>query len=156
MRARSGRRRCFGEKYGDEVRVVSMGAPGGSGKGRDGATYSLELCGGTHVRQTGDIGLFVIVWEQRVERRCAPDRGADRAGGASPSGEPRGHRLAEVARAEGPGRGGARAGQGAAGRAQALANEVAQLRRELALAGGAGRAAPERARSAACPSSRRC
>jgi alanyl-tRNA synthetase len=52
-----GAQALFGEKYGDEVRVVSMGTLGGSGKGRDGETYSLELCGGTHVRQTGDIGL---------------------------------------------------------------------------------------------------
>src|SRR5690606_39491878 len=42
----------FGEKYGDEVRVVSMGtATRGSKAGK---TYSLELCGGTHVRRTGD------------------------------------------------------------------------------------------------------
>jgi len=51
----------FGEKYGDEVRVVSMG--GGNG-GRD--HYSTELCGGTHVRRTGDIGLFVITGETAV------------------------------------------------------------------------------------------
>jgi alanyl-tRNA synthetase len=49
----------FGEKYGDEVRVVSMG---GEGEGR----YSVELCGGTHVRRTGDIGLFKIVGEGAV------------------------------------------------------------------------------------------
>jgi alanyl-tRNA synthetase len=50
----------FGEKYGDEVRVVSMGTRG------DGSTYSLELCGGTHVRALGDIGLFKLVGESAV------------------------------------------------------------------------------------------
>ena len=53
----------FGEKYGDEVRVVSMGRRAGSGKGVDGQTYSLELCGGTHVGRTGQIGTFVTVAE---------------------------------------------------------------------------------------------
>jgi alanyl-tRNA synthetase len=51
----------FGEKYGDEVRVVSMGrAPDGQ------SIYSLELCGGTHVNATGDIGLFKLVSEGAV------------------------------------------------------------------------------------------
>jgi alanyl-tRNA synthetase len=51
----------FGEKYGDEVRVVSMGrAPDGK------SIYSLELCGGTHVGATGDIGLFKLVSEGAV------------------------------------------------------------------------------------------
>jgi alanyl-tRNA synthetase len=50
----------FGEKYGDEVRVVSMGGVD------DGHTFSTELCGGTHVRRTGDIGLFKIVGEAAV------------------------------------------------------------------------------------------
>jgi alanyl-tRNA synthetase len=49
----------FGEKYGDEVRVVSMGSERGK-------TYSLELCGGTHVRALGDIGLFTVVGEGAV------------------------------------------------------------------------------------------
>ncbi|MEO0370039.1 MAG: alanine--tRNA ligase [Pseudomonadota bacterium] len=56
-----GAQALFGEKYGDEVRVVSMGVEDGSGKGLGGDTYSLELCGGTHVRQTGDIGVFVTL-----------------------------------------------------------------------------------------------
>jgi alanyl-tRNA synthetase len=51
----------FGEKYGDEVRVLSMGR-----KGDDKRNYSVELCGGTHVRATGDIGLFRIVSESAV------------------------------------------------------------------------------------------
>ncbi|MHA1564604.1 MAG: alanine--tRNA ligase-related protein, partial [Alphaproteobacteria bacterium] len=52
----------FGEKYGDEVRVVSMG----SGDGDGGERFSTELCGGTHVVRTGDIGLLKIVSEGAV------------------------------------------------------------------------------------------
>jgi alanyl-tRNA synthetase len=51
----------FGEKYGEEVRVVAMGA--GNAKK---SAYSIELCGGTHVNRTGDIGLFVITGEGAV------------------------------------------------------------------------------------------
>ena len=49
----------FGEKYGDEVRVLSMGTD-------DGKIYSVELCGGTHARRLGDIGLFKITGESAV------------------------------------------------------------------------------------------
>ena len=60
----SGARALFGEKYGDEVRVVSMGqAPNGTGANR---TFSIELCGGTHVARTGDIGLVTVVSEGAV------------------------------------------------------------------------------------------
>jgi alanyl-tRNA synthetase len=60
----SGAMALFGEKYGDEVRVVSMGkaiAPDRAGK-----TYSTELCGGTHVGRTGEIGLVTVVSEAAV------------------------------------------------------------------------------------------
>jgi alanyl-tRNA synthetase len=53
----------FGEKYGEEVRVLSMGRGDWQGSGN---SYSVELCGGTHVRATGDIGLFRIVSESAV------------------------------------------------------------------------------------------
>ena len=56
-----GAQALFGEKYGDEVRVVSMGHQQDTGKGIGGETYSLELCGGIHVKKTGEIGAFTIL-----------------------------------------------------------------------------------------------
>ncbi|MDX9861734.1 MAG: alanine--tRNA ligase [Rhodospirillales bacterium] len=56
---KAGAMALFGEKYGDEVRVVSMGHKGE-------APLTTELCGGTHVRRTGDIGLFKVVSEGAV------------------------------------------------------------------------------------------
>ncbi|PZX18454.1 alanyl-tRNA synthetase [Palleronia aestuarii] len=55
-----GAQALFGEKYGEEVRVISMGRAA-TGKGADGQAWSIELCGGTHVARTGDIGLCVIL-----------------------------------------------------------------------------------------------
>jgi alanyl-tRNA synthetase len=57
----SGARALFGEKYGDEVRVVAMGEGGGNTLG-----WSVELCGGTHVARTGDIGLIAGVTDSGV------------------------------------------------------------------------------------------
>src|SRR3989338_842763 len=133
-----GAQALFGEKYGDEVRVVSMGALDGSGKGADGRTYSLELCGGTHVARTGDIGAFVLLSEsasssgvRRIEAltgQAALDhlRAQDQ-------------RLSDVAAALKT-----HAGdvldrvKALQDERRALANEVAQLRRELAMGGKSG------------------
>ncbi len=56
----SGARALFGEKYGDEVRVVAMGEGGNM------AGWSVELCGGTHVKRTGDIGLISVLSDSGV------------------------------------------------------------------------------------------
>ncbi len=70
----SGARALFGEKYGDEVRVVAMGRPDPGAP----HAFSIELCGGTHVSRTGDIGLIAIMGEgavasgvRRIEARTA-------------------------------------------------------------------------------------
>jgi len=57
----SGARALFGEKYGDEVRVVAMGGTSGNALG-----WSVELCGGTHVKRTGDIGLISVIADSAV------------------------------------------------------------------------------------------
>ncbi len=133
-----GAQALFGEKYGDEVRVVSMGVLEGSAKGADGKTYSLELCGGTHVARTGDIGAMVLLGDsassagvRRIEAltgqaaldhlRQQDARLADIAAiiKAPPS------ELAERIRALFDDR-------------KALVNEVAQLRREVAMGGKSG------------------
>ena len=61
----AGARALFGEKYGDEVRVVSMGK-GPREQGQNALGWSVELCGGTHVRRTGDIGLISVTGESAV------------------------------------------------------------------------------------------
>ena len=138
-----GAQALFGEKYGDEVRVVSMGRLDGSGKGPDGATYSIELCGGTHVPSTGRIGLFATLGES-----------------ASAAGVRRVEALTgEAARRHLTGRAGALAEAATALKARAedvparirsllderraLQSELSQLRRQVAMGGGPADA-PER------------
>ncbi len=138
-----GAQALFGEKYGDEVRVVSMGRQADSGKGSDGATYSLELCGGTHVLRTGDIGAFALLGDsassagvRRIEAltgQAALDhlRGSDA-------------QLMEIASILK-----AQAGdvvnrvRALADERKLLANEVAQLKRQLAMGGGGASEAKE-------------
>jgi alanyl-tRNA synthetase len=62
----AGARALFGEKYGDEVRVVSMGNASRDGAASNALGWSVELCGGTHVRRTGDIGLISVTGESAV------------------------------------------------------------------------------------------
>ncbi|WP_425090200.1 alanine--tRNA ligase [Tropicimonas sp. S265A] len=136
-----GAQALFGEKYGDEVRVVSMGQQANSGKGVQGQTYSLELCGGTHVRQTGDIGVFVTLGDSASSsgvRRIEALTGAAAFAYLSQQD----NRLAETAlslKAQ-PGDVPERV-RALLEERKSLQNEVAQLRRELAMAGGASGAA---------------
>jgi alanyl-tRNA synthetase len=62
----SGARALFGEKYGDEVRVMAMGQDPSTSSGANTLGWSVELCGGTHVNRTGDIGVIFIVAEGGV------------------------------------------------------------------------------------------
>ena len=137
-----GAQALFGEKYGDEVRVVSMGVAD-TGKGPDGRTWSIELCGGTHVSRTGDIGAFVILGDaassagvRRVEAltgQAAIDYLEDQQ-----------RRLAEAAAAlktspaEVPDRVRALLEE-----RRALQQEVEQLRLKVSLGGGGTAATPE-------------
>ena len=131
-----GAQALFGEKYGDEVRVVSMGILEGSSKGADGRTYSLELCGGTHVRRTGDIGAFVALGESASS---AGVRRFEALTGQAALDYLRAQdaRLAEVAATlkASPAEVGERV-KALAEERRALLNEVAQLRRELAMGAG--------------------
>ncbi len=130
-----GAQALFGEKYGDEVRVVSMGRAD-TGKGLDGKTWSIELCGGTHVRQTGDIGLCVLLGDsassagvRRIEALTGEVALAHLADNAK--------RMAEVAAAvKAPVGDVTDRVRALLDERKALQNEVAQLRRELAMSGG--------------------
>ncbi len=134
-----GAQALFGEKYGDEVRVVSMGRREGSAKGANRDTYSIELCGGTHVARTGDIGAFVILGDsassagvRRIEAvtgeaALAHLRAADR-------------RLSEIAALlKAPANDVVERVRALAEERRALAGEIANLKRQLAMGGG-GRA----------------
>jgi alanyl-tRNA synthetase len=127
----------FGEKYGEEVRVVSMGT------GADQRPhYSVELCGGTHVRRTGDIGLFKIVSESAVAsgvRRIEVVTGAAAEAHVREAEEAL-RKAAEAARttpAELPAR-----VLGLVEERRRLERELAEARRLLARGGGGGAAAP--------------
>ncbi len=135
-----GAQALFGEKYGDEVRVVSMGRKD-TGKGANGQTYSLELCGGTHVTRTGDIGAFALTSETASS---AGVRRIEALTGAAAIETLRGRdaRLSEVETLLKTG------GDDVVSRIKslleerkALTNELAQLRRDLAMSGGAGQGA---------------
>ncbi len=133
-----GAQALFGEKYGDEVRVVSMGRLTGSGKGTDGATYSLELCGGTHVARTGEIGVCVILSDSASS---AGVRRIEALTGQAALDHLRAQeaRLAEIAAIlKAPVGDAVDRVRALAEERRALAAEVAQLRREIAMGAGGG------------------
>ncbi len=133
-----GAQALFGEKYGDEVRVVSMGVLEGSAKGAEGNTYSLELCGGTHVARTGDIGAFVLTAEsassagvRRIEALTGQAALAELRRRDRLLAEVEG--LLKVGEAETIAR-----LRAVLDERRALQNEVTQLRRDLAMGGKSG------------------
>lgn len=138
-----GAQALFGEKYGDEVRVVSMGALPGSGKGNEGDTYSLELCGGTHVGRTGDIGMFALTAE------TASAAGIRRIEALTGQAAMQALRRTDAELSEIAGILKAQSGdvvnkvRALAEERKALANEVAQLKRQLAMGGGSDEAAKD-------------
>lgn len=125
----------FGEKYGDEVRVVSMGRGDG-----DRPVYSIELCGGTHVDRTGEIGLFRIVSEGAVSAGVRRVEAVTGAAALAQVAETE-RRLAEAATAlrvnpaEVPER-----VQALLEERRRLERQVAELQRKLATGGGAAEA----------------
>ena len=135
-----GAQALFGEKYGDEVRVVSMGHAAGSGKGGDGNTYSLELCGGTHVTRTGDIGAFVLLGEAASSAGVRRIEGLTGQAALDYLRDQIGHLSAVAGTLKAQPQDLAARVKALMDERKALSNEVAQLRRELAMAGGAGEA----------------
>jgi alanyl-tRNA synthetase len=128
----------FGEKYGEEVRVVTMGSSGGGNR----LAWSIELCGGTHVRRTGDIGYFRIVAESAVSagvRRIEAVTGA--AAEKLVAEEGRLLREAAAALRAGPAQVPERIAALAEDRRR-LERQAAELQKKLA-AGGAAAAGPE-------------
>uniref|UniRef100_UPI0025BBF3A6 alanine--tRNA ligase n=1 Tax=Brevundimonas sp. TaxID=1871086 RepID=UPI0025BBF3A6 len=131
----------FGEKYGDEVRVLTLGR---SLTG-DNAPYSVELCGGTHVARTGDIALFKVVQETGI---AAGVRRIEALTGEAA----RQYLLAQAGVAKGlaqsfkvqTGDVPARV-EALTGSVKALEKQVAELKKQLALGGGgaSANAAPE-------------
>ncbi|MCC7038065.1 MAG: alanine--tRNA ligase, partial [Alphaproteobacteria bacterium] len=129
----------FGEKYDDEVRVLAMGGADIDDPKR---TYSMELCGGTHVRRTGDIGLFKIVGESALASGVRRVEGVTGEGALKYLSEQE-NRLYAVANLL------KTSPADVVARVEALANdkkklekEISDLRRKLA-AGGGGSSAPE-------------
>ncbi|MEJ1161016.1 alanine--tRNA ligase [Prosthecomicrobium sp. N25] len=142
----SGARALFGEKYGEEVRVVSMGRY--TDGNRAGKTYSVELCGGTHVRRTGDIGLVSILGESAVAAGVRRLEAVTATGARRHLGE-QDRRLREVA-------GALRVtAADVVGRVEALVEERRRLERELTEAkkklamGGGGTSAGDGVREVA-------
>ncbi|HRO16053.1 MAG TPA: alanine--tRNA ligase, partial [Paracoccus sp. (in: a-proteobacteria)] len=138
-----GAQALFGEKYGDEVRVVSMGRREGSAKGANNDIYSIELCGGTHVNRTGEIGAFVLLGDsasaagvRRIEALTGQAALAHLRGAEAQLSEIAGLLKAQAGDVVGR-------VKALSDERKALANEVAQLRRELAMGGGGGDAAPK-------------
>ncbi|MDO9638646.1 MAG: alanine--tRNA ligase [Pseudotabrizicola sp.] len=133
-----GAQALFGEKYGDEVRVVSMGVLDGSAKGTEGNTYSLELCGGTHVARTGDIGAFVLLGDSASS---AGVRRIEALTGQAALDHLRQQdaRLSDVAAVlKAPAAEVVERVKALFDERRALQNEVAQLRREVAMGGKSG------------------
>jgi alanyl-tRNA synthetase len=138
-----GARALFGEKYGDEVRVVSMGLRPEGEAGPAGGVYSLELCGGTHVERTGEIGLLRILSEGASAagvRRVEALTGAAALAHVEAQ-EARLRRAAAVLKAQ-PEELADRIA-GLMDERRKLATEVSELRKKLALAGGGSEAAPQ-------------
>jgi alanyl-tRNA synthetase len=140
----SGARALFGEKYGDEVRVVSMGTIEGGDNGS--RPYSVELCGGTHVSRTGDIGLVSIVGESAVAAGVRRIEARTREGARKRLNE-EAHALAEIASAlRSPvAEAGERLGALIEDRHR-LERELSAARRKLAMGGGAAAGAGDSVR----------